>query len=358
MKERLLALRPWIIRFVGYPMFFMFWFLLFVYVTFPYDRLKEAIISQVENPRTPSGAAAPPSNMQLSIGELGPTFLPGVRAKNVVLTLLPTKAGDHPTVMRMERVTAHVGLFSLLANTLNAEIGIQGMGGTIDTHIESALSGTRPGMRELRLRFDHVRVGELAPVASMVGLPMAGQLDGTVELHVPEGRVERSSGTAHITIDDLRIGDGHSQYQIPRFGGVTVEQIRAGNLEGQVTIRDGVATIDRLASRSTEFNFAMDGRVELATVLGQSSMNAGVRFQLTDAYRRKSEQAGRIMLVMDTVPDLQSARRPDGMLAFRCRGTFERGLTCPPDTRGGGGRPAGAAGGGAFPAPARRGFEP
>jgi type II secretion system protein N len=179
-----------------------------------------------------------------------------------------------------------------------------------------------------------VRVGELAPLVQLVGLPMNGTMDANIELHVPDGRFDQSSGSMRMTIDGLTIGDGHAQYQIPRFGGVTIEQIRAGRLDGAITIRDGVATIDRFTSRSNEFNFAMDGRVQLQPILGESTMNASVRFQLTDAYRHKSETAGRIMSVMDIVPDLQQARRPDGMLGFRCRGNFTRGLTCPPD-RGG-----------------------
>lgn len=339
MKDRLIALQPYLIRFVGYPLFFMFWFVTFIYVTFPYERLKETIVSAVEGPRrTPSGTMAP-SNMQMSIGELGPTILPGVRARNVTVTFLPTKTGERPVTMRMNQVVAHVGLFSLIGGHLNSDIDVDGMGGTVQAHIDSAMRGARPGLRDAKITLNTVRVGELAPVVALVGLPMSGALNGTFELHVPDGHFEQSSGSSHLTIDDLRIGDGHAQYQIPRFGGITIEQIRAGRLDGAITIRDGVATIDRLAARSSEFNFQMDGRVDLQPILGDSSMNAGVRFQLTDAYRHKSEQAGRIMSVMDIVPDLQSARRPDGLLAFRCRGTFSRGLTCPPDRGGGANRP-------------------
>ena len=352
MKERLLALRPYLFKWVGYPLFFMFWFVTFIYVTFPYDRLKETIVSAVEGPRrSPSGTSIP-SNMQMSIGSLGPTFFPGVSARNVSLTFLPTKTGEHPVTMRMTHVTAHIGLFALMGGHANTDIAIDGMGGTVEARIDNAIQGPRPGLRDLHATLDNVRVAEIAPLVALVGLPMSGAMDATVELHVPDGHIEQAAGSMSLTIDDLRIGDGHAQYQIPRFGGITIEQIRAGRLDGAITIREGVATIDRLTARSPEFNFQADGRVDLQPVLGDSSMNAGVRFQLTDAYRHKSEQAGRIMSVMDIVPDLQAARRPDGMLAFRCRGTFTRGLTCPPDRGGGGG-----AGRQALPPSSRRGFE-
>ncbi|MEI8257600.1 MAG: hypothetical protein WCJ30_18145, partial [Deltaproteobacteria bacterium] len=104
-----------------------------------------------------------------------------------------------------------------------------------------------------------------------------------------------------------------------------------------------------------EFTFQMDGRVDLNPVFAESVMNMGVRFQLTDAYRHKSELAGRIMTVMDVVPELQAARRPDGTLSFRCRGNFARGLACPPERATGGGvAPTNRL---ATPPRVRRGFE-
>lgn len=352
MREKWMALRPLLLRAVGYPLFFVFWFLVFVYVTFPYDRLREAIVAAVEAPQRTASGTLTPSNMQLSIGDLGPTLLPGIRARNVALTFLPTRTGERATTMRMNEVTVHLGLLPLLASYLDADIDVQGMGGRIEAHVESVLAGARQGLRALRLRAQQVRVGEIAPLVSLVGLPLSGSLNAQVDLRVPEGRADRTNGNVRIDVMDLRIGDGRSQYQIPHFGGVTVEQIRAGRLEGTVTIRDGVATIERLTARSDEFQLAMDGRIDLHANPAESVINAAVRFQLTDAYRRKSEQAGRIMLVLDTLPDLQAARRPDGMIAFRCRGTFARGLTCPPDTRGGIGVRGGLLGG----FPARRGF--
>ena len=35
MKERLLALRPILLRVIGYPLFFLFFFVVFLYATFP-----------------------------------------------------------------------------------------------------------------------------------------------------------------------------------------------------------------------------------------------------------------------------------------------------------------------------------
>lgn len=332
---RLEPARPWLLRLLVYPAFFTFWFVTFVYVTFPYDRLKETLIASVEAPRTTAGGVVQASNMRLRIGSLGPTLLPGIYARDVTVVFLPERPTDRTVTMQLERVTARVGLFRLLFGTLSGTLGIKGLGGEIDADFSAALSGPRAGLRSLELKLTHVSLEALPPVAKAVGLPIFGNLDGTVSLEVPDGRIDRSTGTVALTVDDLRVGDGRAQFEVPSFGGVTIEQIRAGQLTANLGIRNGVATLDRVGARSNEFVLAMDGRIELREDLSRSALNAGVRFSLTDAFRNKSEVARRIMMVLDMAPPLRAARRPDGMFGFRCRGTFAGDLQCPPDGRGG-----------------------
>lgn len=365
MKDRLMALRPIILRVVGYPVFFVFFFVMFLYVTFPYQRLAEFIVAQAEAPRVlPSGRVIP-STLQLNIGHLGPTFFPGLKAQDVTLTMLPQRAGETATTMRIDTAAVHVSLFGLLARKANISFALEGMGGTIEGSVSASLaapsaptdgpaSATRAPdpaspLRDLNLTLAGVRVGDIAPLRAMVGLPMGGNMSGTVEIHIPDGQVNQTEGAVHLTAERLTLGDGHAQYQIPHFGGVTIEQIRAGRLDLNVTIRRGVAVFDRVGSHSEELDLQIDGRAEMRPNLADTTLNLGVRFRLTDVYRAKSEVAGRILSVMDMVPDIRRARRPDGMLALRCTGTIDRGVQCPPDTR--------AAGAGAG-APAPTAFAP
>lgn len=348
MKERLLALRPVLLRVVGYPLFFLFFFTVFLYATFPYDRLKEMIIAQAEAPRvSPTTGRTVPSGMELSIGRLGPTFLPGLKAKDVTVTWLPTAQGGRPTFMHIDEAVVHVSLLALLAQRASVSFDIEGMGGEVEGDVSysyAASPTSPPGLRSLNVRIENVNTGEVGPIVQAVGLPLGGTLNGQVELTVPDGQVNQAEGRVALTASRLTVGDGRTQYQIPHFGGVTIEQIRAGDLAFNVNVRRGVATLERVGSQSNEFALQMDGRVDLRPNLADSAMNLGVRFRLTDAYRNKSEQAGRILTVMDMVPDLQRARRPDGMIGFRCTGTFARPPVCLPDQRGGVGM-GGAAGG-------------
>jgi type II secretion system protein N len=347
-KDRLLALRPVILRVVGYPLFFLFFFVTFLYVTFPYERLKEVIIAQIEAPRvTPTGRTIP-SGMEVTIGSLGPTFFPGLKAKDIRVTYLPTTAGGRPTFMRIDEAVVHVSLFSLLLRHANVSFDLEGMGGEIEGEASYSFgTDPAPGLRSLEVEIENVNAGEAGPLVQAVGLPLGGTLNGKIELTVPEGQVNQAEGKVELTCARLTVGDGRAQYQIPHFGGVTIAEIRAGDLSFNVNIRRGVATLERVGAQSNEFALQMDGRIDLRPNLAESAMNIGVRFRLTDVYRNKNEQAGRILTVMDMVPDLQRARRPDGMLGFRCTGTFARPPACLPDQRGA----AGAAAPGAFGVP-------
>jgi type II secretion system protein N len=352
MRERWLAIRPWLLRFAGYPLFFLFFFAVFTYVTFPYDRLREAAIAAVEAPKRGPTGLTTPSNMQLVIGSLGPTFLPGLEVRDAAITWLPQHEGQTAVTARIRRATVHIGLFALLGRTVSADVDIEGLGGTIRGHVVYAMAGPRPGLREADLTLTSVNVGQIGPLVAMVGLPLFGAANGTISLRIPEGDMTHASGSVRLTVNDFRIGDGHAQYRIP-LGLLTIEQIRAGQLTAQIDIANGTATVRQFASRSDEFRLNGDGRVRLANEMSQSRLDLGVRFQLTDAYRTKSEVAGRIMSALEFAPQIRMARRADGMLGYRCSGTLGGSLTCPPDTRGPG---AGAEpGGGGAPA-MRRGF--
>ena len=355
MKERLLALRPVLIRAVGYPLFFLFFFVVFLYVTFPYDRLKEVIIAQAEAPRVSPSGRTTPSGMELTIGSLGPSCFPGLKAKNVTVTYLPQGPGGRPTFMHIDTAVVHVSLFGLLFGNANVSFDIEGMGGEVEGSLSYALSsastaeessassptpsrapsaaGTPAGLRSFELELKEVDAAEFGPLVQAVGLPLGGTLNGTVSLTVPEGQVAQAEGSVAITASRFSVGDGRAQFQIPHFGGVTIEQIRAGDLTFNVNIRRGVATFERTGSTSNEFALQIDGRIDLRPELANSAMNLGMRFRFTDVYRAKSEQAARILTVMDMVPDLQRAKRPDGMFGFRCVGTFARSPNCLPEAR-------------------------
>jgi type II secretion system protein N len=325
-RTREIALKA--LRYLGYPAFFLFFFVLFVYWTFPYDRLKEFIIHQVEAPRATSAGTVQPASIQLEIDELGPTFFPGLSARGVRLTWLPQQQGQRAITARMDKVTAHVSLFGLLFGRANGDLEIEGMGGTVEATFQSTFSGTRPGLRKLKLVLKDVRANEIGPLVHGIGLPVQGRLGSNIELEIPEGLVNRATGNASLTIDGLKIGDNVAQFQIPGFGGVTIAQIDAGTLAGNVAIRDGNANIERVSARSRELNLTLSGRVELRADPSQTGINLLTRFQLTDAFRSKNEQAGRIMMVLDMVPDLRAARDASGMISLRCRGTAGVGVRC------------------------------
>lgn len=335
MKERLLALRPIVLRVIGYPLFFLFFFLVFLYATFPWDRLREAIVAAAEAPRMSPAGRATPSNMELSIGSLSPTFFPGVEARDVRVTLLPQRSTERPVSMSIDKLRLHISLFALLAQRASLSFSMLGMGGSVEGSASIALgTPATPRISPLRafeVTLDSVRLGQVAPLVSMVGLPLGGNLSGTITVNIPDGDVAQTGGSMRLTTDRLTVGDGRAQFQIPHFGGVTIEQIRAGRLEANADIRRGVVQFTRVGAHSEEFDLQIDGRINLRPNFADSALNLGLRFRLTDVYRAKSEQAGRIMSVMDMAPDLRRARRPDGLFAFRCSGTFERSISCPPD---------------------------
>ena len=79
------------LRFMGYSTFFWTFFWLFAYLSFPYERVRDRIVQEVEFPKDARGNRRP-SGYQLEIMELSPSWFTGVEARPADLNAQPIVA--------------------------------------------------------------------------------------------------------------------------------------------------------------------------------------------------------------------------------------------------------------------------
>ena len=121
LKERAKQLAPWF----GYSAFFVFALLLFAYLTFPYDRLRDRIIADFEHSqRVPPGGA----RQTLSIGKLEPSWFTGVVLKDVSLTSTPADPSKPSSVLRADEVRLRVSVGSLFSKNKDLTLSAQALG--------------------------------------------------------------------------------------------------------------------------------------------------------------------------------------------------------------------------------------
>src|SRR5262245_46471355 len=104
-KERLRRIGPKL----GYPVFYLFCLIIFLSWTFPYDKVRDRIVTQFNLQQR--NASHP---QELQIDDLDSSFLTGVKAKGVRIISPPSEAGKGPSVLALDEVRARISLLGLL----------------------------------------------------------------------------------------------------------------------------------------------------------------------------------------------------------------------------------------------------
>ena len=127
-------LPPWALRYgkyAGYPGFGLLIFVIVLYLSLPFGKIKDRIEVEVAS-----------AGYDAEISSLGPAFLLGVKARDVVLRTRPRAPGEKAVAIALSRVVVKVGLFGLLVRHPSVDFDVEGLGGEIEGTVEQ---GRRPG---------------------------------------------------------------------------------------------------------------------------------------------------------------------------------------------------------------------
>lgn len=314
--------RRWL-RVTGYVTFFVFSFVAFVYLTFPYDRVRDFVVHQVE-------LAMP--GAELEIVSLEPAWLTGIEAQGVRLRLPADPAADPPRPSGAEgearrpprpSVTlpylyARASILSYLLGTTEVvfEVEVDG-GGTIEGVVsdDGAQSHVTAHLENVDLR----RVGIIRHYA---GFSVAGVVSGDVDLTVAE-EADATDGTIVLSIADASLGDEQFQVPLPGMGsGLQLTRIDTGTLNLRVTVEDGQGRVEQLAGDGDDVVLRGTGTVRLVRPFRQSSIDLLVRAAIQPAYLQRNPVAQGALELAGSNPLVAPYRAPDGAFQVRLQGTL------------------------------------
>ena len=211
---------------LAYGAFYITSFLLFCYLTFPYEKLTEFVIAKAEAD----------FGVELEIVDLGPSWLTGVEVEGVRLVKPAEDSSEPPMELLIPEASARVSLLSLLAGNLGGSLEAEIAGGTIDATFERSVSAMA---LELELEVDSVDLRQLGAVRALAGIPVTGTMSGSADLSLPEDPSE-ASGEARLSIAGLTIGDGEAKLRVGGMrDGITIETLNLGTLEVEANIAAG-----------------------------------------------------------------------------------------------------------------------
>lgn len=289
-------------KWAGYPLFFFVCFVFFAYATFPYDRLADFLARQ-----------ASARGYELEIIDLSSSGLLGLELEGVRV-VMPTEGTDAPPLdVIIDELVVSMSLFSLFSSTKSFSFDAELAGGEAEGDVSI-------GENELEVdaEIEDVNLEALPALRSFTKVPLAGVLNGEVELSMP-AEVAQSEGNVDVTIEGLFVGDGESKLEIPGWGGLTLDRADVGNLELLAVIEEGVAEIERAKSHGKDIQLDALGRLRLQRPLKRSELNVMVRAKVLDAYMERSTKVATMMELASS--GLKSAQTADGALQYTIAGS-------------------------------------
>jgi type II secretion system protein N len=318
---------------VLYALFFAVAFMFSAYLTFPYERLRDFILTKIE-----AASKGKPDAMQVDIGELTPSFLTGVVLHDVeVRKGTPPEApapasgaaageAPEPSALRFDEVTARVSLWSLLMRSpkvsFKARVGEGELDGSFKQDGEA---------HEMEAELDAVDVAKLG-LGSYLGVPLKGRATGTLELALP-AEANKATGDLQLKIAGLRVGDGKTKVSLPPMkSGMTLEEIDAGSLDLAIKAANGSADIERFATDGKDLKIRGEGQIRLANPLRRSRPDVQLQLKLSDAYKNKTDRTKALFEILAMQPDYQRAVDTEGALNLHVSGTLQTPRATPGGT--------------------------
>jgi len=305
-------------KWVGYPAWFFVCMVSFVYCTFPYDRVREKVRVAIEESM----------NADVEIDDLSPSWVTGVEVTGLRIKTRPIRPSDTPKTFLIDSLSARVGLLALVTGGVDLSYAIEVYGG----EIEGSLEESGPNAT-VSIAFRGLDLSQVQTLREAIGLPLGGVVSGDANLTLVDRALSKSDGTIHLLGQGLRVGDGKAKLEIPGFGGLTIDPIQIGDLQGELAVKAGKATISRLGAQGRDLELIGEGKVDLRDPLPASNVQAYIRFKILPAYTARNARMAPLVSGLDMMPTTKRAKRPDGFLGYRISGTFSRGLSFLPSAR-------------------------
>src|SRR5262245_39772012 len=185
------------LRWVGYTVAYLMAFVIFAYVSFPYERLRQYVVSSYN-------AASAGGDSRLEIDSLSWSWrFPGIVAEGVrlVVTPPPVPEGEKappPQYLEAREIFVSGSPLALMSGAREASFGAHALDGEIYGFVSDSAES-----RRFDLHLDQVNPGAIPQLARAIGLPLSGRLSGSINLELPEASLTKAEGTVELAAEDL-----------------------------------------------------------------------------------------------------------------------------------------------------------
>ena len=246
---------------LGYFGLFVIFFFAFLYITFPYGSVKNALIAKMES-------SAP---VHVEIDKLTPYRLTGIKAENVTITSTEDSGN---VLVKIDRGRVRIHLLPLLAFKVKADVDLYTFGGGMAGQI--VWRGQEVAMAANFRDLDISRIGADRQLKKFGEIRMTGKLGGSVETYINNQEKKRNRGQIRLEYNQLNIANSTI------LGNKFPEIVFKDPAVVQMSLTNRYLKIDEWSLTSDALDIKASGRVTLREKIENSRFNIKFQFKPSD----------------------------------------------------------------------------
>lgn len=259
-------------KYIAYTILFVVSFVIFLYWVFPYDSLKDRLISGIE--RQLGGS------LEVDADELDTYWFTGVEIDKLKFSSRD-EAGNAREALVLDKARFRASLFSLIFGSPRVSYYIRAGGG----EIEGTAHQTEEGF-EFTANFDDFNVSAFKMMTTVLGLKLKGTINGSVEMNVNQQRLVRTTGKVDLKLDDFTLdqSDAHFGPMDVPLPNLAITKGGGSQIKGEVD--KGQVALDSIALKGGDLQLDISGKIFLSNTFANSRFNVRGSFKASPALEK------------------------------------------------------------------------
>lgn len=273
---------PNALKYSGYVLLFIISFFFFLYWTFPYNVLKERLITTTEQKLG--------EDYDVKIGDLSPSFFTGAVLENV--KVLKHESDKVVTVWEAQKVRVRASIFSIIFGRTTISFSIKNQ--------KSSLSGTFRNTDDgfnFTGDFSNFNIGDFGfSSGGENGAKLTSAIDGAVKLNINKRQIIQSTGTVNLTLADMKVKGG--EIKMGEGMNFTIPDLvisKGSSSTLKLDLSKGVVQIKEFKFQDGDLKVDLTGELYMSSVFKNYRMNLKGNFGASP----KLEQAVPILFMVE-----------------------------------------------------------
>jgi len=234
-----------------YILYGFFCLLFFIYARFPYGKLQENLLAKLrEN-----------SSLNIVVGEKSFKFPLGFRWKNVSISKDEDISQGPP--FKIDEVTMGLNIIQLMILRKSFDIESKAFGGEIEGNL--LIRGNGYWIRARTLK--GLDLNKIYSFKKSTGSKLAGEMDSSFNLYIPQQGLSLSNGSTSINLKDLKLENFWPM----------LPKVALSEFKGEIKFLKGRGAIKRLEATGDDIKITGRGSLDLSNSFTESRVNINLK---------------------------------------------------------------------------------